>query len=94
MKWLLFAISFFALWFAFNLLFMVPGRYSAITVALAAGGIIVGLSMAWLSGKRFVGAESERHRSAAILKAPPMVLCIFILFVFCAIGVIKFMAYR
>ena len=94
MKWLLFAISLFALWFAFNLLFMVPGHYSAITVGLAAGGIIVGLSMAWLSGKRFVGGEAKTRRSVAIMKAPPMVLCIFILFVFCAMGALKLLAYR
>lgn len=93
MKWILFAISLFALWVAFNALFMAPGRYSAFNFEVAGVGILVGITLAWVSGKRFADAEPKRRRSGAILKAPPMVLCIFILFVFCTIGVIKLMAY-
>jgi membrane associated rhomboid family serine protease len=94
MKWILFAISLFVLWVAFNALFMAPGPYSAFKFEVAGVGIALGVLTAWLSGKRFADAEPKRRRSAAIMKAPPVVLCIFILFVFCAIGVVKFMAYR
>jgi hypothetical protein len=94
MRWLLFAISLVALWFAFNLLFMVPGNYSATTFGLAGAGIVVGAVTAWLSGKRFAVAGTSSNRLTEIVKTPPMVLCIFILCIFCAIGVVKFLAYR
>ena len=94
MKWVLFAISLFALWVAFNALFMLPGQYSAFNFELAGSGIVAGILLAWVSSKGFLASEPKRLRNTAIMKAPPMVLCIFILIVFCAIGVIKFMAYR
>jgi hypothetical protein len=94
MKWILFAISLFALWVAFNALFMAPGRYSAFNFEVAGAGIVIGVLLAWISGKRFLVAEPKRTLEAAIMKTPPMVLCMFILFVFCAIGVVKLMAYR
>ena len=93
MKWILFALSLLALWVAFNSLFMLPGQYSAFNFELAGVGVIAGVVLAWISSKQFVAAEPKRHRGA-IMKAPPMVLCIFIVFVFCAIGVIKFVAYQ
>jgi hypothetical protein len=93
MRWLLFAISLVALWFAFNLLFMVPGNYSAAIFGMAGAGIVVGALTAWLSAKRFAAAGTGT-RIAEIVKAPPMVLCIFILCIFCAIGAVKFLAYR
>ena len=93
MKWILFALSLLALWIAFNSLFMLPGRYSAFNFELAAAGIIAGVLLAWISSRRFVAVGPRAHRSAAVMKAPPMVLCIFILFVFCAIGAIKLVAY-
>ena len=35
MKWVLFALSLFALWVTFNALFMLPGRYTAFNFELA-----------------------------------------------------------
>jgi uncharacterized membrane protein YidH (DUF202 family) len=94
MKWLLFLLSVFAMWVAFNSLFMLPGHYSAFNFELAGLCIGVGVLLAWVSGKRFVDASPKRRRRAAVMEAPPMVLCAFILLVFIAIGVVKFMAYR
>jgi hypothetical protein len=94
MKWFLFALSLLGLWIAFNSLFMLPGQYSAFNIALAGVGVGVGVLLAWISSKRFLDAEPKRNRSAAILQAPPMVLCAFILLAFCAIGFVKWMAYR
>ena len=94
MKWFLFALSLLGLWIAFNSLFMLPGQYSAFNFALAGVGVGVGVLLAWISSKRFVDAEPKTNRSAAILQAPPMVLCAFILLVFCAIGFVKRVAYR
>jgi hypothetical protein len=91
MKWLLFAVSLLGLWIAFNSLFMLPGQYSAINFVLAGIGIVVGVLLAWISGRHFVGTELK---ISTIMKAPPMVLCVFILLIFCAIGIMKFIAYR
>ncbi len=90
MKWLLFAVSLLGLWIAFNSLFMIPGPYSAINFELAGIGTVVGVLLAWISSRRFVDSEPK---SSTIMKAPPMVLCVFILLVFCAIGIMKFIAY-
>ena len=89
---LLFALSLLALWFAFNALFMAPGSYRAFSFEVAGIGIAIGVMAAWVSSKRFARTGHETGLGA-ILKAPPMVLCIFILFVFCAIRVIKLIAY-
>ncbi|MBV8207819.1 MAG: hypothetical protein JO041_13580 [Acidobacteria bacterium] len=94
MKWLLFVISLFALWVAFNALYMVPGRYDAFRLEFAGGSITVGILAAWLSGRRFAKSDASKPRTGAILQAPPVVLCIFILAIFCAMAVMKFMAYR
>jgi membrane associated rhomboid family serine protease len=94
MKWLLFAISLFALWVAFNALYMLPGPYTAFNFELAAAGIGVGTLTAWLSGKRFTHTERRKRRSSALMKAPPVVLLIFILVIFCAIGILRFLASR
>ena len=93
MKWLLFAISLFALWVAFNALFMLPGRYTAFNFELAAAGIVIGIATAWLSGKRFVDT-GRRGKRGALMQAPPVVLCTFILVIFCAIGILKVVASR
>jgi hypothetical protein len=94
MRWLLFGISLFALWFAFNVLFMVPGSYSATIIGLAAIGIAVGAVAAWFSGRQFALAWGRNQQPREVVKAPPVVLCIFILCVFCVMGIIKVMAYR
>jgi len=94
MRWFLFAISLFALWFAFNMLFMISGSYSGTTFGLAATGITVGVAAAWFSGRQFILAWGRDQRMGEIVKAPPVVLCIFILCAFCAMAIIKIMAYR
>jgi hypothetical protein len=93
MKWLLFGTSLFALWVAFNALFMLSGPYSTFNFVVAAVGVCVGVFMAWLSSKRFVEAQPKRRRTA-IMQAPPMALCFFILFLLCSMGVLKLLAYR
>lgn len=94
MKWLLFEVSLFTLWVAFNALFMAPGRYHAFNFEVAGIGIAVRVMTAWLSGKKFVRTEQKTPSGAAIMKAPPMLLCVFILLLFCAIGALKLLAYR
>lgn len=94
MKWLLFAISLFALWVSFNALYMLPGRYSAFNFELAAVGIAVGIAAAWLSGKRFADADQRKRKKGTIMQAPPVVLCAFILIIFCVMGVLKSMSSR
>jgi hypothetical protein len=93
MKWILFGISVFALWVAFNALFMLPGPYSAFNFDAAAVGMAVGVLMAWLSSKRFVEAQPRRQRTA-VLQAPPMIVCLFVLFLLCAMGALKLLASR
>ena len=93
MKWLFFAFSLFCLWVAFNALYMLPGKYTPFNFELAGTGIGIGILTAWLSGKRFVVAEPKRQRSS-IVQSPPVVLCIFILIIFCVIGLLKFAASR
>lgn len=94
MKWLLFAVSLFTLWVAFNALFMASGRYHAFNFEVAGIGIALGVMTAWLSSKKFMRTERETSRGAAVLKAPPVLFCIFILLLFCAMGALKVVAYR
>jgi hypothetical protein len=94
MRWLLFAISLAALWFAFNVLFMVPGTYSATAFGLAGLGIVTGTVAAWFSGRQFTLAWGRDRRVNEIVRTPPVVLSIFILCVFCLIGAIKVLTYR
>jgi hypothetical protein len=94
MKWLLFVVSLFSLWVSFNSLFMLPGQYSAFNFEIAAVGIAIGVLTAWLSSKRFADAQRKRRRSGAILEAPPIALCLFVLVVFCVMGVLKLTASR
>jgi uncharacterized membrane protein YidH (DUF202 family) len=94
MKWLLFAVSLFTLWVSFNALFMLPGRYTAFNFELAGVGIAVGILAAWLSGKRFTDSDPRKRNRGKIMQTPPVVLCIFILVIFCAMGALKVMASR
>jgi len=89
MKWILFAASLFALWVSFNALFMLPGRYAAFNFEVAGAGVTIGILTAWLSGKRFTDAERSKRRRRTIMQTPPVVVCTFILFVFCAMGLLK-----
>jgi uncharacterized membrane protein YidH (DUF202 family) len=71
-----------------------PGRYTAFNFELAGAGITVGILTALLSGKRFADADQRERRKAAMTLARPVVLCTFILFVFCVIGVLNGMHKR
>src|ERR1700677_4665779 len=91
MKWVLFALSLFALWVSFNALYMLPGRYTAFNFELAGAGITVGILTAWLSGKRFATADEPKRKQRTIMQTPPVVLCTFVLVIFCAMGILRFM---
>jgi len=94
MKWLLFAVSLFALFVSFNALYMLPGRYAAFNFDLAGFGTLIGILTAWLSGKRFADSDRPRRKKRTIIQTPPVALCTFILVIFCAMGLLKFMASR
>jgi hypothetical protein len=92
MKWLLLAVSLLALWVSFNALYMVPGRYTAFNFEVAGIGIAIGILTALLSGKRFVDVDRGRRTKKAIMLTPPLVLCTFILLVFCVMAGLKIIA--
>jgi formate hydrogenlyase subunit 3/multisubunit Na+/H+ antiporter MnhD subunit len=79
-------------WFTFNVLFMLPGPYSVTIFGLAGIGIAAGVAAAWFSGRQFMLAWGRNQLPAEVVKAPPVVLCIFILCLFCVMGVIKVVA--
>jgi hypothetical protein len=90
MRWLLFSASLFANWVAFNLLFMVPGRYTSTKAGIVAALIGLAVGTAWLSARRFIDTRLKRQNLAALWQTPPLLLCTFILVVMCAIGLIQF----
>lgn len=85
--WLLFFVSLFFLWVAFNALFMVPsehpGQYDASLVSTAMVLIVVALLVAWASGRLFVAASyGSRNGYGSVLSTPPIMFCGGILLIF------------
>jgi hypothetical protein len=75
----------FAFWVAFNALFMLPGRYSAINFVIAGMGISSGGLLSLLS-KRLLRSRAEEHAVAATKF--PTAICLVLIFACCAIALI------
>ena len=95
MKWVLFLLSLLALFAANNVLFWMAGKYDAFTLVAAPISISAAVVLAWLSSKRFAKQTARTSPGLAeILQAPPAVICIFVLLLFSAAGLIKLIDYR
>jgi len=90
MKWLLFALSLFALLVAYNALFMLPGSYDWFGFTAAGVAISIAAVCAWFSGRRFAGKQATRRE---LMLSPPAVIWLFVLLLFCGAGLIRVVAY-
>lgn len=95
MKWLFFLLSLLALFAANNALFWLPGHYDWFN--FVAAGVAIGLAVlfAWLSSRRFATSASTTTRPTwkDLAKAPPATICILVLLLFLAVGLMKLVAY-
>jgi dipeptide/tripeptide permease len=94
MKWLFFLLSLLALFAANNALFWLPGHYDWFN--FVAAGVAIGLAVlfAWLSSRRFAtSASTTRPTWKDLAKAPPATICIFVLLLFLAVGLMELVAY-
>jgi hypothetical protein len=94
MRWFFFFLSLLALFVANNALFWVPGHYDWFTFMAAGISISLALIFAWLSSRKFVAASpvaqsTWRHS----LKSPPLAICLFVLLLFLAAGMMRIVAY-
>ena len=94
MKWILFLLSLLALYFANNVLFWMAGKYDSFTLVAAPVSIAAAVVFAWLSSKKFAKPTAGTPGTTEILQTPPAVICIFVLSLFCAVGLIKLIQYR
>jgi|SRR6478672_4587901 len=94
MKWFFFFLSLLALFVANNALFWLPGRYDWFNFVAAGTAISLALLFAWLGSKKFVAPSSVTQPNwQDVIKAPPSTVCIAVLLLFFAVGVLKFIAY-
>ncbi len=94
MKWVLFLFCLLTLFFASNLLFMVPGEYTWSIVGIAAIAILTAGVLAWLSSRMFVASQERPQTWKNVMLAPPVAVWLFVLLLFCLLGLAKFVAYR
>jgi hypothetical protein len=95
MKWVLFVLSLVALFVANNALFWVPGKYDWFTAVAASISIVTAGLLAWFSSKKFARASLGAQATwKNIVMAPPAVIWLFVILLFCLFGVMKITAYR
>jgi hypothetical protein len=95
MKWVYFLLSLVALFFANNTLFIVPEKYDSFTVVAASAAIVIGAIFAWSSSKRFVKSTLGLHVSwKKLVMAPPALVWLFVMFLFCLVGLTKMVPRR
>jgi hypothetical protein len=95
MKWSLFVLSLLALFFANNVLFWIPGKYDWFTAVAATISIVTAGALAWFSSKKFAQSELEAQPTwKKIVTAPPAVIWIFVVVLFCLFGLMHIVAYR
>lgn len=90
MKWIFFALSLLGLFVANNALFWMPGNYDWLIFTFAGIGILFAAIFALLSGKRFA---KEQTGWKALVVTPPVVIWVFVIFLFCCGSLLKFLAY-
>ncbi len=94
MKWFLLLLSLILLFAANNALFWIPGRYDWFNFTFAGGAIILAALFAWLSSRRFaVTAQGGKYAWKSIIVAPPSVIWLFVVGLFCLGGVFKFISF-
>jgi hypothetical protein len=94
MKWLFFSLSLLSLFFTNNVLFWIPGQYDWFNFAAAGVGVTLATLFAWLSARRFVSSSFDgQPKWGDLLETPPAVICIFVLLLFSAVGLLKIAAY-
>ncbi|HEY1799459.1 MAG TPA: hypothetical protein VGG46_00880 [Terriglobales bacterium] len=95
MKWVLFFFSVISLFFAGNTLFFVPEQYDLFTIVAAGVAIAIAGICAWFSSKAFaLPARSSDIKPKNIVMAPPAVVWIVAILLFCFFGLMKFRAYH
>jgi hypothetical protein len=94
MKWTLFLLSLFALFAANNALFWLPGSYDWFNFVAAGIAIFVAAILAWFSSKRFVQPTSGALVTwNKVVMAPPAVIWLFVILLFCLLGLMKIVVY-
>jgi hypothetical protein len=94
MKWLFFLVSLLALLVANNALFWLPGHYDWFNFVAAGIAIALAVLFAWLSSRRFAMAGSTvRPTWKTLAKAPPATICIVVLLLFLAVGLMHFVTH-
>jgi len=87
MKWMLFLLSLLCLWFAFGFIFLLPGARSDGRLGVGILSIVLGSLCAWVSSRSFAAKKGGSKPSwEQVLMAPPMVICLFALFILLVIG--------
>jgi hypothetical protein len=95
MKWVLFFLSLVALFVANNALFWVPGKYDRFTAVAASIAILTAGIFAWFSSKKFARSTSGAQPTwKNVMMAPPAVIWLFVMLLFCFFGLMKIAAYR
>lgn len=95
MKWVLFLLSLIALFVANNALFWVPGEYDWFTAIAASVAILTAGVLAWVSSKKFARSSAGAQATwKNVAMAPPAVVWLFVMLLFCFFGLMKIAAYR
>jgi hypothetical protein len=95
MKWVLFLLSLVALFVANNALFWLPGKYDWFNVAAAGTAILTAGVLAWFSSRKFARSASGAQATwKNVAMAPPSVIWLFVMLLFCFFGLMKIVAHR
>jgi hypothetical protein len=90
MKWALLGLELLMLFFANNVLFLLPGGYDWFNFVAAAVAVTIAAVSAWFSGKIFSGRRlRERVKWQEMLKAPPGIVWVSVVLAFCLAGLMK-----
>ena len=95
MKYVLFLLSLIALFVANNALFWVPGKYDSFTAVAVSMAIVTAGVLAWFSSKKFARASLGAQATwKNVVMAPPAVIWLFVMLLFCFFGLMKIASYR
>jgi len=90
MRWFLFLLTLWALYFGFAMFAVAPGPFNWPQLIMGLGAILFATLTAWLSAAGFVGHRSEGPATATkLLKTPPGFIWAFVVTAFCIVGVIR-----